>query len=88
MFNKPTPAFDKFNNWKVGTPFGGGILIIVVVSVLTLWTYGILGIDIKPWEIFAILFTFIGFGLLGLQFSSSPHPVVLIVRRYERFLKN
>ncbi len=23
MFNKPTPVFDKFNNWKVGTPFGG-----------------------------------------------------------------
>jgi len=20
MFNKPTPTFDKFNNWKVGTP--------------------------------------------------------------------
>ena len=66
MFNKPTPVFDKFNNWKVGTPIGGGILIIVVVSVLTLWAYGILNIDIKPWELFVILFTFIGFGLLGL----------------------
>lgn len=65
MFDKPTPVFDKFNNWKVGTPFGGGLLIIAVVSVLTLWAYGILGIDFKPWELFVILFTFIGFGLLG-----------------------
>lgn len=66
MFNKPTPVFDKFNNWKVGTPFGGGILIIGVVLVLTLWAYGILNIDIKPWELFVIMFTFISFGALGL----------------------
>ncbi len=66
MFNKPTPVFDKFNNWKVGTPFGGGILIIVVVTVLTLWAYGLFNIDVKPWELFVILFTFIGFGTLGL----------------------
>ncbi|MEK7517877.1 MAG: phospho-N-acetylmuramoyl-pentapeptide-transferase [Patescibacteria group bacterium] len=65
MFDKPTPVFDKFNNWKVGTPFGGGILIIAVVSVLTLWAYGILGVDFKPWQLFVILFTFIGFGALG-----------------------
>lgn len=66
MFNKPTPVFDKLNNWKVGTPFGGGILIISIVSILTLWAYGILSIDVKFWEAFVILFTFITFGLLGL----------------------
>lgn len=66
MFNKPTPVFDKLNNWKVGTPFGGGILIISVVSVLTIWAYGILNIDVNVWEAFIILFTFLAFGLLGL----------------------
>lgn len=66
MFNKRTPLFDKYHSWKVGTPFGGGILIIAVVSVLTIWAYGIFGVDIKPWELFVILFTFISFGLLGL----------------------
>ncbi|MEK7533721.1 MAG: phospho-N-acetylmuramoyl-pentapeptide-transferase [Patescibacteria group bacterium] len=66
MFNKPTPVFDKHNNWKVGTPFGGGILIVSVVSILTLWAYGILSIDVKIWQVFVILFTFVGFGLLGL----------------------
>lgn len=66
MFNKRTPLFDKFHSWKVGTPFGGGILIILVVSILTLWAYGIFGIKIKLWEVFVLLFSFIGFGMLGL----------------------
>lgn len=65
MFNKPTPTFDKFNNWKVGTPFGGGILIIAVVCTLTFWAYGILDAKIKTWEVIAIMLTFIGFGVLG-----------------------
>ncbi len=66
IFNKPTPVFDKFNAWKVGTPFGGGILIIVVVTLLSLWSYGIFNIDLKPWEFFVIMFGFISFGMLGL----------------------
>ena len=66
IFNKPTPLFDKFNGWKVGTPFGGGLLIIVVCSTLFLWSFGILNIKINFWELFVILFTFISFGLLGL----------------------
>jgi phospho-N-acetylmuramoyl-pentapeptide-transferase len=65
IFNKPTPYFDKFNSWKVGTPFGGGILIILVVSVLFLWSFGILNTKINVWELFVILYTFISFGLLG-----------------------
>lgn len=65
-FNKRTPLFDKFNDWKVGTPFGGGILIILVVSILTLWAYGMFDIVVKSWELFVIFFAFIGFGLLGL----------------------
>lgn len=65
-FNKKTPIFDKFNTWKVGTPFGGGILIILVVSILSLWAYGMLGVDVNPWQLFVILFTFFSFGLLGL----------------------
>ena len=36
MFDKPTAIFDKFHGWKEGTPFGGGLLIIVVVSILAL----------------------------------------------------
>ncbi|HUD04909.1 MAG TPA: phospho-N-acetylmuramoyl-pentapeptide-transferase [Patescibacteria group bacterium] len=65
-FNKPTPLFDKFNKWKVGTPFGGGLLIICVSTVIFLWSFGMLNVKINPLEIFVILFTFISFGLLGL----------------------
>jgi len=65
-FNKPTPLFDKFNKWKVGTPFGGGLLIICVSTVIFLWSFGMLNIKVNPVEIFVILFTFISFGLLGL----------------------
>ncbi len=65
-FNKHTPIFDKYNSWKVGTPFGGGVLIIFVVTALALWSYGIFDVKVAPWEVFSILFAFISFGILGL----------------------
>jgi len=66
MFNQRTPIFDKFHSWKAGTPFGGGILIIFIVTLVTLWAYGLFSIEINPWKVSVILFTFISFGLLGL----------------------
>lgn len=66
VFDQPTQVFDRFNAWKAGTPFGGGILIIGVVTFLTLWSYGIFSIQVNEWELFTIFFTFFGFGLLGL----------------------
>ncbi|MEK7559292.1 MAG: phospho-N-acetylmuramoyl-pentapeptide-transferase [Patescibacteria group bacterium] len=65
IFDKPTPFFDKFHGWKEGTPFGGGLLIISVVTVLSLWAYGILDAKVNRWEVFVLLFTFISFGILG-----------------------
>ncbi len=75
-FNKLTPVFDKYNEWKVGTPFGGGILIILVVSVITLWAYGLLNTTVRGWELFVILFSFIGFGMLGMydDFKKLVNP--------------
>src|SRR3989304_8482107 len=66
LFNKRTKFFDKFSGWKVGTPFGGGLLIIIVVTAIFLWSFGIFNIQIKFWELFVIMFTFISFGILGL----------------------
>ena len=65
-FEKKTPIFDKLHRWKVGTPVGGGLLVIVIVTILTLWSYGLFGFSLKFWEIFLLLFTFISFGALGL----------------------
>ncbi len=65
MFDNKTPIFDKFNGWKAGTPFGGGLLIIFVVVIWTFWAYGIFNIKTNPWELFVIFFSFISFGLLG-----------------------
>ena len=68
------PLFDKLHDIKAGTPVGGGILLITIVSILFVLMFpfasrmGILirsSFDFKT-EIFIILFTFISFGLLGL----------------------
>jgi phospho-N-acetylmuramoyl-pentapeptide-transferase len=64
--NNRAHIFDKFNAWKVGTPFGGGVLIILVVTILTIWAYGMFNVEIAGWEFFVLFFTFLGFGLLGL----------------------
>lgn len=66
IFKHPTPVFDKLHGWKVGTPVGGGILIIGIVSLLTLWSYAVFSITIKPWEVFVLMFGLLSFGLLGL----------------------
>ena len=65
IFNNRTFVFDKLHEWKVGTPIGGGILIIFVVTLLTLWAYGLFRVEVRLWELFVLLFSFIGFGALG-----------------------
>jgi phospho-N-acetylmuramoyl-pentapeptide-transferase len=65
IFNKRIRFFDKLSSWKVGTPFGGGLLIVFVVTLLTLWAYGLLHVKVKFWELLVLLLTFVGFGALG-----------------------
>jgi len=66
FLNNRAHVFDKLNAWKVGTPFGGGVLIICVVAILTIWAYGMFNVEVGGWDLFVIFFTFISFGLLGL----------------------
>lgn len=72
-----TAAFKKLHelhNAKVGTPIGGGVLIIAVVSILFAFLFPLMrhlgvyitsGFNLK-YELNILFFTFISFGLLGL----------------------
>lgn len=71
---KKAPLFDKLHDWKAGTPVGGGLLIVAVVSLLyailfpVLQYLGVYITAVYPLkdEINIIFFSFISFGLLGL----------------------
>lgn len=73
-FNRPTPIFDKFHRHKKGTPVGGGILIVILTTILFsffLFLFTLFNRNIQSnfpavlAEIKIILFTFISFALLG-----------------------
>lgn len=79
--------YDRLHDVKAGTPTGGGILIVVSVSILFAIIFPLvsyLGVFISTshrlvHELFIIFFTFISFGLLGLldDFSKifgKPRP--------------
>jgi len=57
--------FNKLQGHKVGTPTGGGILIIVV-SALLMVGYCLLLFSFINWTVLVILITLLLFGLLGL----------------------
>ena len=69
------PLFDKLHDKKAGTPVGGGILIILIVTLIFSLIFPIashMGVYIKSAyrfksEVFIVLFTFLSFGLLGLM---------------------
>lgn len=69
------PLFDKLHDIKAGTPVGGGILIIAVVSSIFLFLFPLasrMGVVITSTfnfrdEVALLLFTMISFGLLGLS---------------------
>ncbi|HNQ30968.1 MAG TPA: phospho-N-acetylmuramoyl-pentapeptide-transferase [Candidatus Woesebacteria bacterium] len=74
-FGTTTPIFDQMNKHKVGTPVGGGILVIALTSVLFfvymgwfLLTKRFVSINYPSLltEVVVLLFTFVSFGLLGL----------------------
>jgi len=72
--NQRTPIFDKFHAQKIGTPVGGGLLIILAVCILFAFLFPILKVSRifissnyhLTSELQVIFFTFISFGLLGL----------------------
>lgn len=69
------PLFDKLHDIKVGTPVGGGIFLIVIVTFLFVISFLLasrMGLYVKSSyplraELLIIFFSFISFGLLGLS---------------------
>ncbi|KKU09668.1 MAG: Phospho-N-acetylmuramoyl-pentapeptide-transferase [Candidatus Woesebacteria bacterium GW2011_GWB1_45_5] len=69
------PLFDKLHDKKAGTPVGGGIFIILMVSILFAMIFPLsarMGVFIHTAynlrsELFVIFFTFLSFGLLGIS---------------------
>lgn len=74
-FGKRTPIFDKFHKKKAGVPVGGGLLVVLVVSILFALIFPLLdqfGITITSnygnieAEVNILFFTFLSFAILGL----------------------
>lgn len=73
IFEARTPIFDKLHGHKIGTPQGGGALIIFVVTLLYLLAvflapiFGIVQTAVYPFkkEVQILLFTFLSFAALG-----------------------
>lgn len=74
-FGTTTPIFDKLNAHKAGIPVGGGILVIILTSLLfliymgwVLYTKQYISINYPSiyTEMIVLFFTFISFGFLGL----------------------
>jgi len=75
VFGKLTPIFNKYHAKKAGVPVGGGLLVIIVVSILFAGILPLVKLfgqevtsvhrDIAA-EINIIFFTFLSFGILGL----------------------
>jgi phospho-N-acetylmuramoyl-pentapeptide-transferase len=74
-FDKPTPIYDALHKHKSGTPVGGGILIVVLSSILFIF-FLLLSVLFNAdfhtnypsvlAEVEVILFTFISFSFLGI----------------------
>jgi len=68
------PLFDKLHDIKAGTPVGGGVLLIAVVSIIFAFLFPLarhMGVYITSSyelnaELFLIFFTFLSYGALGL----------------------
>src|SRR3972149_10351031 len=67
------PLFDRLHDKKAGTPIGGGILLVFVISVIFYFIFPFashMGVFIRSafnfkTEVFIVLFTFVSFGALG-----------------------
>ncbi len=84
------PLFNKLHNHKVGTPVGGGLLVVVVTLVLSFFLLPIAGQPIDG-QYAALALAFVGFGALGLyddihKFFQFPKAGVWGMRMRQKFI--
>jgi phospho-N-acetylmuramoyl-pentapeptide-transferase len=63
--NKAASITAKLLAYKGKKPQGGGVLIVLVTIILSLWAAGLLGYTERKAELFILIFTMFSFGLLG-----------------------
>ncbi|KKS90578.1 MAG: Phospho-N-acetylmuramoyl-pentapeptide-transferase [Microgenomates group bacterium GW2011_GWA2_44_7] len=96
---KPFIRWHKLHNWKSGTPVGGGLLVIGVVTLLYLLLFPLmskLGVYISTsypivQELQILFFTFLSFGALGLyddviKFFGIPKQGIFGIRTRTKFI--
>ncbi len=64
--DKATSITAKLLAYKKSRPIGGGVLVVIVTVVISLWSYGMLGIRANALELGILLFSMLSFALLGL----------------------
>ena len=64
--NKAASITARLLAYKHKRPIGAGALVVLVTTVLSLWSYGLLGIKANPSELFILLFAMLSFGIIGL----------------------
>ncbi len=64
IFGKDTPIFKKLHKAKIGTPVGGGILVVIAVVLFSAIFYLFTKFTIN-WTTIILFFTFLSFALLG-----------------------
>lgn len=89
MYGKKT-LFNKLHGWKVGTPTGGGLLIIIAVILFSGLYYALTSFGIN-WTSITLFITIVSFGLLGLyddvrkMLKLPGRPRVRALRSWEKF---
>jgi len=74
VFGRITPIFNRLHAWKAGTPVGGGILVVIVVSIFFALIFPLMKFfNIQPTSVYplkeeinVLFLTFLSFALLGL----------------------
>lgn len=89
--NKPASITAQLLSYKGKRPLGGGILVVIVTVVLSLWAAGVLGFSAKGGELFILIFTMLSFGLLGLYDDIKknfriPHLGLFELRMRHKFV--